>query len=126
MEVVTTLFAVAAAGAVAVVLVKRRRAGVRTQRDKPGWGPWHCVSVRPSRPACAAVLRLRDLRFLPAEAPIFPVSECDVPRCDCRYEHHADRRHRQRRKVDADMSRAQHRGPDRRSTSRGRRASDYP
>ena len=120
MSVVTMLVAVA----VAVIFLKWRTARLQTERGKPRWGAWHCVSVRPSRPACAAVLRFRNFRFLPAEAPIFPLSECDVSRCDCRYEHHADRRRGQRRRDDAEVSRGLYTGPERRSANPGRRASD--
>ena len=54
---------------------------------------WHAVSVQPGEPPCDAVLRMRSVRFLAAEAPRIPVPYCAWPaRCQCVYRHHADRR----------------------------------
>ena len=41
--------------------------------------------------ACAAAKALRGKRYLVAEAPHVPLSDCDK-NCQCRYEHYPDRR----------------------------------
>ncbi len=66
--------------------------------------PWHAVSVTPGEPACDAALRIRNVRFLAAEAPRIPVPHCAWPaRCHCVYRHHADRRVGLRRIADRGM-----------------------
>jgi hypothetical protein len=79
---------------------RRRRPPVRTTRparqDRPA-EDYHCVELRPRGSACKAVRRYAGKRFLPDEAPRFPVPECDAARCSCRYARHADRRRGERR-----------------------------
>jgi hypothetical protein len=60
-------------------------------------GNYHCVELRFSPDACDAVKRIGTKRFLPDEAPGIPVPGCDAAKCSCRYVHHDDRRHRDRR-----------------------------
>ena len=65
---------------------------------------WHAVSVQAGEPPCDAVLRMRNVRFLAAEAPRIPVPYCAWPaRCQCVYRHHADRRVGLRRIADRGM-----------------------
>jgi len=60
--------------------------------------------VQPGEPPCDAVLRMRSVRFLAAEAPRIPVPYCAWPaRCQCVYRHHADRRVGLRRIADRGM-----------------------
>jgi len=53
---------------------------------------YHAVSIRFDAGACTAAQALDGQRFLSAEAPRLPLTECDVPECSCRFVHHADRR----------------------------------
>lgn len=53
---------------------------------------YHAVSIRFDTNACAAAQALDGRRFLSAAAPRLPLTECDVPECNCRFMHHADRR----------------------------------
>ncbi len=53
---------------------------------------FHAVSIRPGSNACAAAKSMSGERFLSAEAPPIPLPQCDASRCDCRFQHHADRR----------------------------------
>ena len=60
---------------------------------------YHAVEIVSGPEACEPSKKLRETRFLSSESPpVLPVSGCDRPeRCTCRYRHHSDRRHDQRR-----------------------------
>jgi hypothetical protein len=58
---------------------------------------YHCVELRYRSDACDAVKQIGAKRFLPGEAPEVPVAGCDAAKCSCRYVHHDDRRHNDRR-----------------------------
>ena len=58
---------------------------------------YHCVELRHRSDACDVVKRIGAKRFLPGEAPEIPLPGCDAAKCSCRYVHHADRRHADRR-----------------------------
>lgn len=60
-------------------------------------GNFRCVELRYPGDACDAVKRIGTRRFLPGEAPGIPMPGCDAARCTCRYAHHLDRRHDDRR-----------------------------
>ena len=62
--------------------------------------PHHAVVVVPGRHACAEAYALRDRRFLSREAPVLPLAGCGSLQCECRYEHHDDRRKGLRRARD--------------------------
>jgi hypothetical protein len=85
---------------------------------------WHAVSIKPGATACDAVRKLSGTRWLSAQAPRFPVADCDVRSCECRYRHHPDRRAQPRRQLDRDGIARVHRGDERRVGARGRRPSD--
>lgn len=53
---------------------------------------FHAVSIRAGSNACAAAKALSGERFLATEAPSIPLPNCDAPQCDCRFQHHDDRR----------------------------------
>lgn len=53
---------------------------------------FHAVSIRPCRDACSAVKALKGQRFLSHNPPFLPLADCDQSMCNCRYQHHADRR----------------------------------
>jgi hypothetical protein len=77
---------------------KRRHSRVARVRDlKRPSDNYHCVELRYRRDSCDAVKRIGAKRFLPSEAPGIPVLGCDAERCSCRYVHHEDRRHSDRR-----------------------------
>lgn len=59
---------------------------------------FHGVSIQLGNPACAVAKARAAERFLPNEAPALPLAGCDVARCNCRYEHHDDRRDEQDRR----------------------------
>jgi len=55
---------------------------------------YHAVAIRIQPYACDAARKLEGKRFLASEAPRLPLPECDRDRCDCRFQHYADRRSR--------------------------------
>ncbi|MCB1705711.1 MAG: hypothetical protein KDI17_12660 [Halioglobus sp.] len=63
----------------------RRRAPGITQ-------PFHAVSIEPARNSCLAARQAGSQRYLSEEAPALPLAECTERECECRYQHHADRR----------------------------------
>lgn len=86
--------------------------------------PYHAVSIRPGRYACGAVLQLQGVRFLSADAPKLPLPGCNASTCNCRYQHHEDRREADRRQSDVWGSGPKWTGPERRKGGRGRRSTD--
>jgi hypothetical protein len=70
-------------------------AGVRNLKYPDG--NFHCVELRFRPDACDAVKVIGTKRFLPGEAPAVPLPGCDAAKCTCRYVHHDDRRHSDRR-----------------------------
>ncbi len=63
-----------------------------TTQPAPPARSHHAVAVVTGRRPCAAAAELSDQRFLSAEAPTLPLEACDRSRCECRYQHFADRR----------------------------------
>lgn len=98
-------------------------------KGNPGKRPsnqFHAVSIVPGSLACAAAHGLSQKRFLSREAPVLPLKTCDRGDCECRYEHHEDRRKGPRRATDMGISVDGYDGSDKRSGSpkRGRRKTD--
>jgi hypothetical protein len=59
---------------------------------------WHAVVIRPKGSSCEAVQACRSARFLSAEAPRLPLSQCTASdTCRCVYSHYVDRRANPRR-----------------------------
>jgi hypothetical protein len=58
---------------------------------------YHAVAIGKNTAACSAASQLEGKRFLSNEAPVLPVSGCNVWPCRCRYIHYADRRAEDRR-----------------------------
>jgi hypothetical protein len=86
---------------------------------------FHAVSIVPGVRACSQAQALQGQRFLSSEAPPLPLKKCDYPRCQCRYEHHEDRRKGNRRAHDLSVSIDGYAGTERRETAkRGRRKTD--
>jgi hypothetical protein len=93
--------AIAIAALVALALLWRYRARRRylhgAWERKRRSDSYHCVELRFRGDACDAVKRIEAKRFLPDDAPQFPLPGCDAPKCSCRYVHHEDRRDGDRR-----------------------------
>lgn len=53
---------------------------------------YHSVSIAPGIKACSAVMEIKNKRFLASEAVPFPLPDCNIQDCQCRYIHHDDRR----------------------------------
>jgi len=73
---------------------------IKPKKSKPkkvAHGKFHCVTVHFSNGACKAARDLEGKRILSSEAPIFPLTRCDVDHCNCRFEHHEERRVEERR-----------------------------
>jgi hypothetical protein len=89
--------------------------------------PWHAVSVVSGVERCTAASALRQKRFLSIEAPRLPLADCTMPAaCQCRYQHHPDRRVGMRRETDRGGLPYPWQGPELRRNPLGRRASDKP
>ena len=54
--------------------------------------PFHAVSIRFEKDACAAAKAMAGRRFLATAPPKIPLPDCDVLHCKCRFTHHDDRR----------------------------------
>lgn len=87
---------------------------------------FHAVSIVPAGGCCQAARAIEGKRFLSKQAPLLPLKACDKSTCQCRYEHHEDRRKGPRRARDFGVSiAAWEEGPDVRSkVVRGRRKTD--
>lgn len=95
--------------------------------DERSAGTYRCVSIRPHSNACASARQLEDQRFLPRDAPRFPLGTCDAAACRCRYVHFKDRRDDERRHSHA-LQRGLNRGPgtlEHRSGGERRRSSEF-
>jgi hypothetical protein len=54
---------------------------------------YHAVTVVAGANACAHAKALKDIRLLSPEAPRLPIVGCTNPDgCQCKFQHHADRR----------------------------------
>ena len=72
--------------------LKKKLQEKRRQSTAIAQNPYAAVSIRPGQGACAAAKALRQTRFLPSEAPLTPLADCNARHCECRYVHYADRR----------------------------------
>lgn len=53
---------------------------------------WKAVKVKTGLMCCKRAERMRGQVFLTAEAPTFPLKDCKVKTCECKYLHIDDRR----------------------------------
>jgi hypothetical protein len=97
------------------------RSELATKSERPSKSPWYAVSVVPGSRCCTAVKGQIRKRWLSTEAPRLPVPKCDIRTCDCRYQHHTDRRAAPRRRVDRDALPRNFDGQERRTRMRDRR-----
>jgi hypothetical protein len=107
----------------------RRRPVSREASDSEA-APFAAKSIRPGQVACEAVQALDGKRFLLTEAPVLPLSDCDLRNCRCRFRSHGDRRQEQRgdRRLGYGLRSelyATNGNPERRTKRRGRRAEDH-
>lgn len=102
---------------------RSRQPPVCPPRD-PLHAKYRAVSVQPGGHACPVVLRLEGERFLVSDAPSLPLGGCSRGPCECRYQHHGDRRMALRRYTDRPVFPTHHAGPERRLKIAGRRAAD--
>jgi hypothetical protein len=84
---------------------------------------WHAVSIVCTSASCDAAQALKGRRYLSADAPRLPLSDCtSAEACPCVYRKHSDRRAGPRREADASgLNRSS--TPERRA-GRGRRSTD--
>ena len=76
-------------------LLKNKKS--KHHKKKVVHGKYHCVTVIFNESSCAAVKKLKGKRILSSEAPLFPLQGCDVDKCECRFQHHEERRDEERR-----------------------------
>lgn len=72
--------------------VKKPRAGSSKKVQESTSNQYHAISICCEEHACAAALANQDKRYLVADVPTLPLSGCAAGQCNCRYEHHDDRR----------------------------------
>lgn len=82
-----------------MALLRRRVQARRKQQaaQHTARSPYQAVTVKRKMDACAAVTRLDGQRIICADAPSFPLPDCDAEQCNCRYQFHGDRRDADRR-----------------------------
>jgi hypothetical protein len=61
---------------------------------------FRAVSIECGANACGAARRLEGKRGLHAQIPQVPLSQCDAESCECRYQHHIDRRSEEDRRAE--------------------------
>ncbi|HWJ07517.1 MAG TPA: hypothetical protein VNS57_17200 [Steroidobacteraceae bacterium] len=87
---------------------------------------FHAVTVIAGEDACVQALALKDVRLLSAEAPRLPMRDCTRPEhCDCRFQHHDDRRAGPRRGAAHAQTTTPLPDTGERRKLRGRRATDF-
>ena len=53
---------------------------------------YHAISVCSGEEPCSSAQAIKDDKFLAKDAPTLPLGTCGNADCHCHYEHHADRR----------------------------------
>ena len=92
----------------ALLLVRRTKKSIKT-RPTPSSSKaavptrsqntkFHAVSIRLGGNACTAAKEMQGERFLASDAPLFPLADCDSPKCQCKFVHYKDRRARDDRR----------------------------
>ncbi len=104
--------------------VKRKMPEISTPERR-----FHCVSIESVGTCCEHMKALKGKRFLSKEAPELPMEACTQARCQCRYQHHDDRRQSSaERRLQFGVGRELY-GVfgeiDRRDYPKGRRSSDH-
>ncbi|MGL4938753.1 hypothetical protein [Shewanella sp.] len=74
-------------------LAKHRGASHHSAKSRSGpIHQYHSVSIVNQGRACEQAATLKEKRFLSREAPTIPLAHCNAAHCQCRYQHHQDRR----------------------------------
>jgi hypothetical protein len=80
----------------AAILLRSSKTSTRSKPDasRPGArsSRYHGVSCHPPLQSCDAAVEIAGTRFLVAEAPQLPLSDCSARQCRCKYQHYEDRR----------------------------------
>ena len=107
MSITASLLALVALLA-AFLLVRRTQKSIKNRPDpksstrslasQPQNTKYHAVSIRVGGKACSAAKEMQGERFLASDAPMFPLTDCDSPKCQCRFVHYKDRRARDDRR----------------------------
>ena len=66
-------------------------------QEKAETSDYRCVVIKTGQQTCAKVRELAGKPILLNEAPLLPLTECDVARCNCKFTRHEDRRMNDRR-----------------------------
>jgi hypothetical protein len=64
----------------------------RNHRPAVARRDFRALSIQTTGDCCQPVRALDGKRCFPGQIPNLPLPQCDAPACNCRYEHHADRR----------------------------------
>ncbi len=108
---------------------KRVRAERAAGNGQPGNdSPYRSVSVKCGPGACDEALALGKRRFLPGQLGKLPLAGCTSPNCQCKFEHHPDRRDSEGDKRAPTALRSElyaASGKPERRTRRGRRKGDF-
>jgi hypothetical protein len=92
----------------------------------PKRSPWSATSIVTTKGSCPAARALAERRFLAAETPRLPLTECSSPNaCPCTYRKHLDRRAGPRRDDESTGLRRYVDPAKERRAKRGRRRSDH-
>lgn len=87
---------------------------------------YHAVTIIAGTAACAQAQAVKDVRLLSFEAPRLPLVGCtNAEGCQCRFQHHSDRRAGPRRSGLRTSTAAIVTSTDNRRRLRGRREADY-
>ena len=99
---ITLLALILLLAALVLVFRSKKESSTESKVAKPSTSSksteYHSVSIKTTATACKAAKDLDGKRFLSAESPVLPLPDCDVADCNCRFEHHADRRRPQDRR----------------------------
>jgi len=106
------------------------KTGTKERAKSPPANRYKAITITCGENACAAVLAIKDKRFLvkDQDIPPIPVPGCDAKKCICIYVHHEDRREednarRGPRGLRSDLH--SYTAESERRTKRGRRKSDW-
>lgn len=72
---------------------KRRLTGIKSLKSyRRGANPFNAVSVKSYGEGCTEIEAINGKRFLSEDAPLLPLQDCSLAKCNCRYSHLTDRR----------------------------------
>lgn len=72
-----------------VTVVKKSTTEANPSNEPP---PYRCVVIKTGSQTCEAVRALGSKPILLAEAPLLPLTGCQVRKCQCKFTRHDDRR----------------------------------